>query len=135
MAAPVSKRKNNFTTQERAIIISGMEEFDQFLHGPESRDTSRARKQEILDTIATRVNALGNVPHLAKDILKKINDMWLRVREKLTKINKHRTGTGGGPPCDVELTPEDERIARCLHREQVKGIEGFDFLARCLEDR
>ena len=126
MAAPISKRKKNFTAQGRAIIISGMEEFDRFLHGPESRETTRARKQEILDIIATRVNALGNVPRIAKDINKKINDMRLCVREKLAKIHKHQTGTGGEPPCDVELTPEDERVAQCLHREQVEGVEGFD---------
>ena len=32
----------------------------------------------------------------------------------------------GWPTYDVVLTPEEERIARCLHREQVEGIEGFD---------
>ena len=126
MSAPVSKRKKNFTAQERAIIISGMEEFDRYLHGPESRDTTRARKQEILDNIATQVNALGNVPRSGKDINKKINDLRLHVQEKLAKIMKHQTGTGGGPPCDIELTPEDERVAWCLHREQVEGVEGFD---------
>ena len=43
-------------------------------------------------------------------------------------IRKHQRGTGGGPPCDVTLTPEEQVIARCLEREQLEGLEGFDSL-------
>ena len=104
-----------------------MERYDTFLHGAQSRDTSQARKQVILETIATDVNALGNETRSAKDINKKINDLRLRVQEKLAAIRKQQRGMGGRPPCNVSLTPE-ELISRCLEREQLEDVEGFDSL-------
>ena len=107
-------------------MIAGMERYETSLHGAQSRDTSRARKQEILETIATQVSALGNATRSAKDINKNINDLKLRVRETLSAIRKHQSGTGGGPPCNIVLTPDEEMVARCIQREQLEGVEGFD---------
>ena len=120
------RRKKNFSPEEKAVLISAIERYDVFLHGAKSRDTSRARKQVILETIASDVSALGNESRTYKDINKKISGLRRHVREKVAAIKKHQSGTGGGPPCNIILTPDEGMFARCLQRKQLEGVEGFD---------
>ena len=120
------RRKKNFTQDERAIIVSAMERYDSRLHGADSGSTSKTKKEEILRRVTAQVNALGHEVRTHQDIQKKMNDLRGVVRNKLATINKHSRGTGGGPPCTIRLTEEEQVIARCLQREQVEGLEGHD---------
>ena len=89
------RRKKNFSPEEKAVLISAIERFDVFLHGAQSPDTSRARKQVILETIASDVSALGNESRTSKDIKKNIYDLRRHVRDKVAATRKHQRGTGG----------------------------------------
>ena len=120
------RRKKNFSPAEREVIISAMERFDARLHGAESGNTSKIKKEEILRKVTAQVNALGHEVRTPQDILKKMNDLRGVVRNKMATIAKHARGTGGGPPCPIRLSEEEEIIARCLRREQVEGLEGHD---------
>ena len=50
MSAPGSekRRKLNFSKQEKEVIIRAMSQFDVYLHGAESANTTKARRTEIL---------------------------------------------------------------------------------------
>ena len=50
------------------------------------------------------------------------------VKEKLGKIRSHASGTGGGPATNITLTADELIVARCLEREMVEGLEGFDLV-------
>ena len=126
VTGPKDKRKKNFTPEEKAIIIDAMSRHDKYLHGSESGTTSTVHKDEILAEIATQVNALGHEDRSPKDIGKKINVLRRLVKEKVAKMRRHSRGTGGGPALNITLTPDEQDIARCLEREQVEGLEGFD---------
>ena len=120
------RRKKNFSSEERAILTSAIGQYDAYLHGTQSAMTSKAQKKEIYEKITLEVNALGHETRTSKDIIKKINDMRRRVREKLAKVRKHLRGTGGGPTSSMKLTAEEEVIASCLEEEKVEGLAGFD---------
>ena len=135
MSAPASvkdRRNKNFSPKERTIVISAMSRYDACLHGAKSGTTSKVKKDEILLEIATQVNALGNEVRTPKDILKKINDLRRVVREKVATMRRHARGTGGGPATAITLTPEEQVVARCLQREQVEGVEGYDSFEQAL---
>ena len=93
-----------------------MAQYDRFLHGAESANTTQARRKEILAQIATDVNALGSEVRTPNDILKKINDLRRLVKGKLARMRAHARGTGGGPATTLTLTPEEQVVAQCLHR-------------------
>ena len=126
MSAAPKKRKLNYSPQERAIIVRAMTLYDRYLHGPESINTTQARRREILQLIADNVNALGSEARTPNEILKKINDLRRVVRGKLAKMATHARGTGGGPSTTLRLSAEERVVAQCLHRHQVEGVPGFD---------
>ena len=130
ISAPVvttkDRRKKNVSLEEKAIIIEGLSKYGACLHGALSGTTSKVQKDEILLEITTQVNALGVEAGTPRDITKKINDLRRLVKEKLAKIRRHASGTGGGPATNITLTPDELVIARCLEREQVEGLEGYD---------
>ena len=66
------------------------------------------------------------VARKTKHIQIKINDLRRLVKEKLTAIRRHASGTGGEPAAKISLTADELVIARCLDREMVEGLEGFD---------
>ena len=122
----VRKRKLNYSLREKAIIARAMTQYDRFLHGPESLNTTPTRRREILQIIADDVNALVSETRTPNEILKKINDLRRVVRGKLAKISAHARGTGGGPATAIRLTDEERVVAQCLHRHQVEGVEDFE---------
>ena len=124
-AASKDRRDKNFSNEEKAVIIDAMTKYNKFLHGKESGSTSKVRKDQILAQIAAEVSGLGYADRTPNKIAKKINDLRRLVKEKVAKINKHRRGTGGGPALKISLTPDEQVIARCLEKEQVEGLEGF----------
>ena len=72
------------------------------------------------------MNALGVAAREPKHIRKKINDLRRLVKEKLVAMRRHATGTGGGPAANISLTADELVVARCLDRQLVEGLEGFD---------
>ena len=136
MSAPVvttkGRRKLNFSPEEKALIIEGLSKYSACLYGALSGTTSKVQKDQILLEITTQVNALGVEARTPRDITKKINDLWHLVKEKLATIRKHARGTGGGPAAKITLTPDELVIARCLEREQVEGLEGYDSVDQAL---
>ena len=125
-AGTKDRREKNFLIEEKAVIIDAMRKYNKFLHGKESGSTSKVRKDQILAQIAAEVSALGYANRTPDKIAKKINDLRRLVKEKVAKIKKHSRGTGGGPALKLRLTPDEEVIARCLEKEQVEGLEGFE---------
>ena len=129
MSAPVVTakgwRKLNFTPEEKELIIEGLNKYGPCLYGALTGTTSKVEKDRILLEITTQVNALGVEARTPRDIMKKINDLWCLVKEKMAKIRRHASGTGGGPATNITLTSEEQVIARCLEREQVEGLEGY----------
>ena len=123
-------RKKKFMPEEKAIILAAMERYYDRLHGSRSKDTSKAKNDEILQRITDQVNAVGNEAGRPKHIAKKINDLRRKVKEKMALMASHARGTGGGPPSRVHLTPDKEVVARCLTREQVEGMPGTIQLSR-----
>ena len=119
-------RTKKFSTDERAIILAGMERHFDRLHGSRSKNTSKGKRDEILQRITDEVNAVGNEARRPKDIAKKINDLRRRVKDKMALMARHVRGTGGGPGSRVRLTPDEEVVARCLTRVQVEGMPGYD---------
>ena len=109
-----------------------MAQYDRYLHGEETANTSQARRREILALIADDVNALGSEARTPNEILKKINDLQCVVRGKLAKMTTHARGTGGGPATTLTLTAEERVVAQCLHRHQVEGVPGFDSVEEAL---
>ena len=47
-------------------------------------------------------------------------------------MRKHTRGTGGGPATTIRLSAEEQVIARCLERDQVEGLEGYDSIDQAL---
>ena len=119
-------RKKNFSHDERAIILAGMERHYDRLHGSRSKTTSKGRRDEILQRITDQVNAVGNEARRPHHIGKKINDLRRRVKDKMALMARHARGTGGGPASRIRLTPDEEVVARCLTRVQVEGMPGYD---------
>ena len=84
MSAPAAekRKKLNYFPQEKEVIIRAMAQFDVFLHGAESANTTKARRTEILAQIAADVNALGYEVRTSNDIKKKSTTCvaWSKVR-------------------------------------------------------
>ena len=56
------KRKLNYSLREKEIIVRAITRFGRLLHGPESLNTTPARRRQILQDITDDVNALGVRP-------------------------------------------------------------------------
>ena len=128
MSAPVAKtrRKLNYFPEAKALIIEGLNKYGACLYGAQAGTTSNVERDRIVLEITTQVNALGVAARSTRNITKKMNDLRWLVKEKLGKIRRHASGTGGGPATNITLTADDLIIARCLDRELVEGLEGFD---------
>ena len=51
--------EKNFSPQEKGIILAAMKRYYDRLHGARSKDTSKGRRDEILQRITDQVNAVG----------------------------------------------------------------------------
>ena len=107
-------------------MLAALTKYDAALHGAQLKNTSKAQRRAIYESITLDINAIGNEERTWEEIQKKLNDMRRRVRDKLVLIRKHARGTGGGPACPLRLTSEEEVIAQSLSQEQVEGVPGYD---------
>lgn len=48
------------------------------------------------------------------------------VKKKAGKIKRHFTGTGGGPPCRLQLTPLEEQVIQIMGPVAVTGQDTID---------
>ncbi|XP_040195565.1 uncharacterized protein LOC120928557, partial [Rana temporaria] len=135
MSAPGAKRKRklNFSPAEKAVIIEGLDKYGACLYGAQAGTTSKVERDRIVLEITTQVNALGVTAQSTRDISKKCNDLWRLVKEKLGKMRRHASGTGGGPATNLTLTADEIIIARCLDRDLVEGLDGFDTVEQPLK--
>ena len=122
------RRKLHFSVAEKHILAQGIIKYGRFLHGPESHNTTPARRKEILKKITDRINAAGGGgrPGPSLESKKKINDLKSVSRNKLATLHAHTRGTGGGGPCPVRMSEEEWAVAQCFHPQQVVGLPGFD---------
>ena len=90
MSAPVAKtrKKLNYSPEEKALIIEGLNKYGACLYGALTGTTSKMEKDQILLEITTQVNALGVEARTPRDITKKINDLRHLVKEKLAKFRR-----------------------------------------------
>ncbi|XP_030072645.1 myb-related transcription factor, partner of profilin-like [Microcaecilia unicolor] len=114
------KRATKFAEEELEVLIRGVcDEFGQLFK--KSRLTL-GQKNRIWGRIVDEVNALG----VRKRTLEQCKHRWqdFRGMVKVKARNKwnHGKGTGGGPPCAVQMTPLEEAVLATLGREQVVGL-------------
>nr|XP_033800157.1 uncharacterized protein LOC117360477 isoform X2 [Geotrypetes seraphini] len=111
-------RARRFTDEEFAVLVNSVvAKFKDLFH---STRLSSGMKLAIWAKIASDVSCKRSVlqcKHCWKDIR-------AVVKANYSKICRHAKGTGGGPPCAVELSDLKRHVLRTLHSEQIVGIPG-----------
>lgn len=131
--APENEKKNrrekNFCKAEVNIIVDAIVKYDDILHGEASKRISKAKKEAIYRKICEKVNAVGYARRTPRAISKRWTDIKRRTKGKIVAAIRHTKKTGGGPPCSLKLTAQEEDVARTILPEQTHGLGGIDTAA------
>ncbi|XP_029455813.1 t-SNARE domain-containing protein 1-like [Rhinatrema bivittatum] len=119
---PSRKRTRNarFTNEEKEVLCCAVCEKHNVLF--KSKISCSSRKK-IWEKIAQDVSSLSVMPRDVKQVQHRWRDTRKEVKEKATKIDTSAKRTGGGPPCNIVLTPVEEMVLRTIRTEVVVGVQ------------
>ncbi|XP_029443070.1 t-SNARE domain-containing protein 1-like [Rhinatrema bivittatum] len=119
---PSRKRTHNarFTDEEKEVLCRAVCKKHNLLFKSKISWTS---KKNIWEKIAQDVSSLSVTPRDVKQVQHRWWDTKKEVKEKAAKIDASAKRTGGGPPCNIVLTPVEEMVLRTMKMEVVVGVQ------------
>nr|XP_055049588.1 nuclear apoptosis-inducing factor 1-like [Misgurnus anguillicaudatus] len=125
------QRREKFSAQELDVLVEECSNYSKML---QNRNVQTARKKDIWNCIAKKVNAIGGKSRSADEIKKRWHDLRRRTKEKVAFNKAAVKKTGGGPIEEMPLTPLEELVQMSLTGEQVTGVDGIDSLEPIIQE-
>lgn len=118
------KRTAKFGHAQNCVLVSrAVSNWDR-LFSSQSKRLSCSRKAEIWQSIVLEVNAAGDIARNVDTCRRRLNDIKVQIKKKLTYIARHQRGTGGGPPANITFSCYEEELKGCLGPDVVSGLPG-----------
>ena len=117
-------RKPKFSAAECTLILQLGEENIETIREKFSSSLTNKKKNDVWQTMAYRVSAIGVAKRTPNDIREKWRAMKGEARKDLGKEQRMVKKTGGGKP-DISLKPSSQRIIGFFGDEPAfRGIKG-----------
>ncbi|XP_068089456.1 uncharacterized protein [Hyperolius riggenbachi] len=113
-----------FSEQENLILCEEVVQQFPELYGHLSGKTDVRTKERLWATIRAAIRDVEGVDRTAQTCRKRFTDIKLKLHKKLTKLRHYATGSGGGPPASLKLTPYEEVVEPFIQTEALHGIPG-----------
>ncbi|CAB3977736.1 myb SANT-like DNA-binding domain-containing 4 [Paramuricea clavata] len=91
------KRKQNFTSAECSLLVDLVEKNLGTLRGQFSSTITNAKKQQLWETIASKINSLGYEKRTPAEVREKWRNMAQVAKKTNSGLLKSQRKTGGGP--------------------------------------
>lgn len=118
------ERKPYFTTIEEELIQQLYTEHKKVIDAPFSSKITKKDKDKIWSGIANKVNSVSSTKRSAIEIRKKLKNMKVSIKKKVSQSNKYYKKTGGGPPFP-QMSEKDARFAEVFAQDPAfHGIKG-----------
>ncbi|XP_029430288.1 uncharacterized protein LOC115074701 [Rhinatrema bivittatum] len=119
---PSRKRTHNacFTDEEKELLCHAVCEKYKVLF---QSKVSWSSKKRIWEKIAQDVSSFSVTPRDVKQVQHRWRDTRKEVKEKAAKIDASGKRTGGGPPCNIVLTPVEELVLQTVRPEVMVGVQ------------
>ncbi|KAK3910208.1 Cyclic pyranopterin monophosphate synthase [Frankliniella fusca] len=103
------------TMKQREVMVAFMQDNNALATGRFTTSDGAKQKARLTKEFSDKLNAVA-------DGATKTPDKWMKswqdwksdVKKKAGKIKRHFTGTGGGPPCRLQLTPLEEQVIEIM---------------------
>ncbi|XP_068112438.1 t-SNARE domain-containing protein 1-like isoform X2 [Hyperolius riggenbachi] len=112
-----------FSEQENLVLVQEMLPYYDQLYGCLSSKTDARTKNRLWQTITNAVMAVGGVRRTLAQCKKRLQDIRLRLRKKLTKLDQS-VATGGAPPEPSDLNECEEILLPYLSAQTISGLQG-----------
>ncbi|XP_075071604.1 uncharacterized protein LOC142160642 [Mixophyes fleayi] len=122
------KRSHRFSLAENVALVNGvLRNYHQLFGRPSSLSFGIEPKEDIWRRIAEEVSSVGRCRRNATVCRKRFSDCKISVKKKLSIIQQHAQGTGGGPPMNIELVEWELKLRDHLTPDAVIGVSsGLD---------
>ncbi len=118
------KRKQNFTSAECSLLVDLVEKNLGTLRGQFSSTITNAKKQQLWETIASKINSLGYEKRTPAEVREKWRNMAQVAKKTNSGLLKSQRKTGGGP-AEKPPTSTTAKIISLLGDEpSFSGIQG-----------
>ena len=114
-------KKRNFTDTEIEVLVGEVETHQNILFGTLDAGVTKKRKNATWEKVTTAVNAVGSEERSLSEIKKKMFDIKIRAKKRVT-AHRHEISATGGGQATTQLSPMDTRIASIIGDTALCGI-------------
>ncbi|CAH2245180.1 Hypothetical predicted protein [Pelobates cultripes] len=127
------QRNVRFSEEENDVLINSIMPHYDRLFGKFAARNSTAVKNALWREIVSSVNAISAYPRSVQNCKKRYADIKRKVKDKLSKIAKHRRATGGGAPLNISFWPYERVMEKMISADIVSGVPGATDSGRMLD--
>ncbi|XP_069492341.1 nuclear apoptosis-inducing factor 1-like [Ambystoma mexicanum] len=111
-------RKERFSEEELNMLADSLAENGDFVFSNDMRQPALMQKKEIWAEVAQKVSAVGTTPRTVKDVLKRWDDLRLRVCNIISANRSQGMATGGGAASPIKMTRWEETCTQSESEDQ-----------------
>ncbi|KAM8953544.1 uncharacterized protein RCH25_044344 [Pelodytes ibericus] len=127
------QRNVRFSEEENDVLINSIMPHYERLFGKLAARNSTSVKNALWREIVSAVNAISAYPRSVQNCKKRYADIKRKVKDKLSKIAKHRRTTGGGAPLNISFWPYERVMEKMISADIVAGVPGATDSGRMLD--
>ncbi|XP_075057101.1 uncharacterized protein LOC142143286 [Mixophyes fleayi] len=118
------QRNVRFSEEENDVLINSIMPHYEKLFGRLAARHSTAVKNALWREIVSAVNAISAYPRSVQNCKKRYADIKRKVKDKLSKIAKHKRSNGGGVPLNISFWPYERVMEKMISADIVAGVPG-----------
>ncbi|XP_053314442.1 uncharacterized protein LOC128482647 [Spea bombifrons] len=127
------QRNIRFSEEENDVLVNSIMPHYDRLFGKLAARNSTAMKNALWREIVSAVNAVSAYPRSVQNCKKRYADIKRKVKDKLSKIAKHRRATGGGAPLNISFWPYERVMEKMISADIVAGVPGATDSGRMMD--